>query len=158
MKLNLERWGETILGAIVAAVAVGFFVFASAQGGHKGASAQSYDLQAKFQNASGINVGSDIRISGVKVGVVNAMALDHDTYYAKLSLAIDGGVHVPNDSTARIATDGLLGGAYVSIEPGAGDPLAPGGEITNTNGAIDLLTVFSSMMQNNQQHTNQDTH
>ena len=38
MNASFERWGETILGAIVAAVAIGFFVFAAAQAGQSGAS------------------------------------------------------------------------------------------------------------------------
>lgn len=151
----LERWGETILGAVVAVVAVGFFAFAAAQGG-KSASGAGYDVTARFQRVDGIAVGSDVRVSGVKVGAVRAVALDPTTYLAKLDFSIDPSVHIPDDSTARISSDGLLGGAYVAIEPGAGDPLKPGGEITNTQGAVDLLTVLSSAAQNmggQQQHT-----
>lgn len=162
---GLERWGETLLGAIVVAVAVGFFAFASAQGGSKGPTGQSYDLVARFQNASGINVGSDVRISGVKVGVVRTISLDSATYNARLTLAMNQGVQVLDDSTARIATDGLLGGAYVSVEPAGMDPLRPGGEIRNTQGAVDLITVLSSAvsgMSNAGNHTStattQDAH
>ena len=103
---------------------------------------------ARFQRVDGISTGSDVRVSGVKVGVVRSVGLDPATYLAKLDFTIDPTVHIPNDSTARISADGLLGGAYVAIEPGAGAPLRPGGEITNTQGAVDLLTVLSSAAQN----------
>lgn len=146
MNLNLERWGETILGAIVAAVAVGFFAFAAAQSGQT-AGADRYDLIARFQRVDGVSVGSDVRVSGVKVGVVRAVALDPSTYLAQLTLSIDRSVEVLDDSTARIATDGLLGGAYVAIEPAGLDPLTAGGEIPNTQGAVDLLTLFASFAQ-----------
>src|SRR5262245_63615394 len=125
--INFERWGETILGAVVAIVAVSFFVFAAAQSGQASTGA-GYDLIARFQRVDGIAVGSDVRVSGVKVGVVKSVGLDPDTFLAKLDFAIDPAVQVPDDSIARIASDGLLGGAYVAIEPGSGDALAAGSE------------------------------
>lgn len=146
MKINFERWGETILGAAVAVFAVGFFVFAATQAGQSG-SASGYDLVARFQRVDGIAVGSDVRVSGVKVGVVRAVELDTETYMARLTLTISNGVQVLDDSTARIASDGLLGGAYVAIEPAGMDALAAGGEIPNTQGSVDLLTLFASFAQ-----------
>jgi phospholipid/cholesterol/gamma-HCH transport system substrate-binding protein len=157
VKVNFERWGETILGAIVAVVAIGFFAFAAAQAGQTGAS-EGYDLTARFQRIDGINVGSDVRISGVKVGVVRTVALDNETYLARVTMAVNDGVRVPDDSTARIASDGLLGGAYVAIEPGSMDPIPAGGEILNTQGSVDLLTLFSSMAQGSQSNSqNEET-
>lgn len=146
MKINFERWGETILGAAVAVVAVGFFVFAAAQAGQTG-NAGGYDLVARFQRVDGIAVGSDVRVSGVKVGVVRAVELDPETYMARLTINIAEGVQVLDDSTARVASDGLLGGAYIAIEPAGLDPLAPGAEIPNTQGSVDLLTLFASFAQ-----------
>lgn len=155
MKFNLERWGETILGAIVVIVAVGFFAFAAAQAGQSGAT-NGYDLTARFQRVDGISVGSDVRVSGVKVGAVRAITLDPETYLAKLTLSINSSVHVLDDSTARVATDGLLGGAYIAIEPAGMAPLPANGEIPNTQGSVDLLTLFASFAQgqnNNQSST-----
>lgn len=146
MKINFERWGETILGAAVAVVAVGFFVFAAAQAGQTSASG-GYDLIARFQRVDGIAVGSDVRVSGVKVGVVRAVELDPETYMARLTINVSNGLQVLDDSTARIASDGLLGGAYVAIEPAGMDALPPGGEIPNTQGSVDLLTLFASFAQ-----------
>lgn len=152
MTVNFERWGETILGAIVAVVAIGFFAFAAAQAGQTGVS-EGYDLTARFQRIDGINIGSDVRISGVKVGVVRAVALDNETYLARVTMALNDGVTVPDDSTARIASDGLLGGAYVAIEPGSMDPIPADGEILNTQGSVDLLTLFASFAQSGQNNS-----
>ncbi|MGE3929859.1 MAG: MlaD family protein [Hyphomonadaceae bacterium] len=144
--MTSERMGETLLGAAVAVVAIGFFAFAAAQAGNTGAG-DGYDLTARFSRVDGIAVGSDVRVSGVKVGVVRTVELDPETYMARLTLAIDREVQVLDDSAARIASDGLLGGAYVSIEPAGLDPLQPGAEIINTQGAVDLLTLFASFAQ-----------
>lgn len=151
--MNFERWGETLVGAAVAAVAIGFFAFAVAQAGQGGAG-QSYELVARFDRANGIDVGSDVRISGVKVGIVRDVALENDR--AKLTLAINDEVPVRDNSTATIASDGLLGGAYVSIEPAGLDPLPKGGEIIYTQGSIDLLTLFASFAQGQQQTSDGD--
>lgn len=153
--MSFDRWGETILGAVVAAVAVGFFVFAAAQAGQSGVRG-GYDLIARFQRVDGVNVGSDVRVSGVKVGVVRAVELDPDTYQARLTLSINEGVEVLDESTARIATDGLLGGAYVAIEPAGMDALQPGGEILYTQGSVDLLTLFASFAQGQGNAPSQD--
>jgi phospholipid/cholesterol/gamma-HCH transport system substrate-binding protein len=144
--MNFERWGETILGAIVVVVAVGFFAFASAQGGQSDTRG-GYDLKADFQRVDGIAIGSDVRISGVKVGVVKAVTLNPTTYQATLVLSINNGVQVLDDSVARVTSDGLLGGAHISIEPAGMEPLAAGGTIPNTQGAVDLLTLFASFAQ-----------
>lgn len=143
---TFERWGETILGAAVAAVAVAFFAFAAAQAGQT-AGGGGYELKASFQRIDGVGVGTDVRISGVKVGVVRAVELNPETYDAVLTLSLDNGIHVLDDSTARIMSDGLLGGAYVAIEPAGLDPLPANAEIPNTQGAIDLLTLFASFAQ-----------
>ena len=139
-----ERWGETILGAVVVIVAVGFFAFAAAQAGQGGARA-GYELVANFQRVDGVAVGTDVRVSGVKVGAVKSISLDPNSYNAHLTLTVDNNVHVLDQSTARVASDGLLGGAYIAIEPAGVDPLPPGAEIPNTQGSVDLLTLFASM-------------
>jgi len=145
--MSFDRWGETLLGAAVAAVAVGFFAFAAAQAGQS-TGGGGYELTGRFQRVNGVDVGSDVRVSGVKVGVVRSVSLDTNTFEAVLVMSIADGVQVPDDSTASIASDGLLGGAYVNIEPaGSMDMLAAGGEISNTRGSIDLLTLFASFAQ-----------
>ena len=143
----MERWGETLLGAAVVAVALLFFTFAAAQAGQSSGSNGAYELTARFQRVDGVAIGTDVRVSGVKVGVVRAVELDRETYFARLTMAIDQGIEILDDSTARVASDGLLGGAYIAIEPAGFDPIPAGGEILNTQGAVDILTLMSSAMQ-----------
>ena len=104
-----------------------------------------YALSARFSRADGVSSGTDVRLSGVKVGSVSSVTLDPQTYFAKVGMNVSSSVKIPDDSTARIATDGLLGGAYISLEPGGSpDMLAANGEIANTQGSVDLLTLLAS--------------
>lgn len=130
---------ETLVGAAVVAVAAAFLWYAfGVTGGRRHAGA--YHLSAVFGRIDGVDVGADVRIAGVKVGAVAASRLDPKTYEATLDLSLDKGVAVPEDSVAKIASDGLLGGAHVSIEPGASDEiLKDGAAIHLTQGSIDLL-------------------
>jgi len=139
---------ETLIGAAVIAVAAFFLAFAYSSTGSGPVS--GYDVVAKFNRVDGVNVGSDVRMSGIKVGTVEKMSLDPKSYNAVVTLALDSSVKLPDDSSVRITSEGLLGNQYLSIEPGASmDMIKPGGEIENTQGSIDLIgllgkAVFSS--------------
>ena len=139
---------ETLIGAVVIAIAVLFLVFAYSSSGI-GPISGGYEVTARFDKASGVNVGTDVRLSGIKVGTVQKLALDPKSYNAIVTIALDNTVRLPDDSSVRITSDGLLGNQYLAIEPGASNQIIKaGGQIENTQGSIDLIgllgkTVFS---------------
>jgi phospholipid/cholesterol/gamma-HCH transport system substrate-binding protein len=133
---------ETLIGAIVIAVAVLFLVFAYTSSG-VGPISGGYDVVARFDKADGVNVGTDVRLSGIKVGTVEKLSLDPKTYNAVLTLALASNVKLPDDSSVRITSDGLLGSQYLSVEPGGSmQMIRPGGQIENTQGSVDLLGLI----------------
>lgn len=148
MSVFKDQAAETLLGAVVAVVAIGFLAFAVTRAG-AGESGGGYPLTARFNRVDGVNVGADVRLSGVKVGTVSAIGIDPTTYLAKVTLSVSPTVKLPDDSTARVASDGLLGGAYVALEPGgSAEMLASGGEILNTTGTVDLLSLLAAAAGN----------
>jgi phospholipid/cholesterol/gamma-HCH transport system substrate-binding protein len=131
---------ETVIGAAVLAVAGGFLVFASQHASLEAGGA--YELTAKFRKAEGVSVGGDVRISGVKVGSVRSLSLDPESFQAAVVLAIDPSVELPDDSAATIASDGLLGGAHVAIQPGGSEfMLEPGDEFFYTQSSVSILDL-----------------
>jgi phospholipid/cholesterol/gamma-HCH transport system substrate-binding protein len=146
MKQNLM---ETAVGALVIAIAAGFFLYVYTTTG-MGKGQAGYHLTANFKNVEGINVGSDVRLSGIKVGSVVDQKLDPKTFDAKLTFAIDPVVVLPDDTTAKIATEGLLGSKFIALEPGGSETtLADGGELTYTQGALDIWSIVSDYMFSN---------
>src|SRR5215831_19159032 len=132
---------ETLIGAAVIAVAGFFLLFAYTSTGSGPVS--GYDVLAKFNRVDGVNVGTDVRMSGIKVGTVEKMSLDPKSYNAVVTIALDSSVKLPDDSSVRITSEGLLGNQYLSIEPGASmDMIKPGGEIENTQGTVDLIGLL----------------
>ncbi len=133
---------ETVIGAAVLAAAAGFFAYAAQTTGFTAGVGENYELKASFRKAEGLVIGGDVRVAGVKVGAISSLKLDTTTYRAIAMLSIDSDVKLPEDSNAVIATEGLLGGAYVSVTPGGSDlMLANGDEILYTQGSINLLDL-----------------
>ena len=133
---------ETLTGAIVIAVAVVFFIFAY-QIAEVGAASGGYQVDARFSSASGLVTGADVRLSGIKVGSVVNQRLDTETFEAIVTLSVSPDVKLPNDTSAQIAAEGLLGGSYVSLQPGgAEETLAAGDTIEYTQGAVDLMSLI----------------
>ena len=118
---------ETVLGAVVLMVAGMFLSLAYSTA--KVATKDGYEVAATFLKLGGLEIGSDVRISGISVGTVTRQSLDLETYEAKVTLVIDPSVSIPEDTVAAIVGDGLLGGKYVDLRPGQSSQLLPDGGI-----------------------------
>ncbi len=137
-----ESRAEVLAGGAVLAVAVGFLVLAAQGAGFTGTGG-SYPLTASFRSVEGVQVGTDVRLAGVKVGSVTALSLNPQTFYADATISVQEGIALPDDSTIAISSEGLLGGNFVEILPGGSlDNIPPGGEILDTQGAVSLITLL----------------
>ena len=126
---------ETLMGAVVLAVAIGFIVFAYTRSGV--ATVSGYEVSAAFNRVDGITNGSDVRIGGIKVGTVVDRELEPETFRAVLRMSIDESVELPTDSTAAVVSDGLLGGKFIDLQPGAEEALIKdGGRISYTQSSL----------------------
>jgi phospholipid/cholesterol/gamma-HCH transport system substrate-binding protein len=138
-----ENITEVIVGGVVLVVAAGFLVFAGKLTGVSGGSKSTYEMTASFRSANGVDVGTDVRLAGVKVGRVTQLELDTQTYRAKTRFTVLEGIELPEDTAVAISSEGLLGGNYVEILPG-GSPilLSPGDEIEFTQGSVSLVSLL----------------
>lgn len=122
---------ETVLGAVVLVVAGMFMAFAYTTADIQ--AIRGYPVSADFLKVGGLETGSDVRISGIRVGTVTKQALDPETFKATVTMSISGEVKLPQDTEAAIVSDGLLGGKYINLIPGkATQALASGGTISRT--------------------------
>jgi len=122
---------ETVMGAVVLMVAGMFLFFAYSSAEVK--SVRGYEVSAAFYKIGGLNKGGDVRISGIMVGTVTEQGLDPDTFDAVIKMSISPNVKLPVDTVASIASEGMLGGKYVRLEPGnAKTYIEEGGAITKT--------------------------
>ena len=140
---------ETLIGAAVIGIAAVFFFFAYTTSG-AGKGQGGYKLTAEFENVEGINVGSDIRLAGIKIGSVVDQTLNAENFQAVLTMSIDKSVSLPDDSTAKVTSEGLLGSKFIALEPGGSEVrLKDGDQMSYTQSAIDLWGLVNQYLFNN---------
>ena len=136
---------ETFIGAIVIVLAVSFlfYSFSITDNNTEGV----YNINATFNRIDGIQIGSDVRLSGIKIGSVSKSSLNQTTYEAQLALIIDNSIKIPDDSSAKITMDGLLGSNYISIEPGGSEIyLSENDYLLYTQGSVDLIGLVGEAL------------
>lgn len=147
MKTNLL---EVTMGAVVLVVCAFFVIFAYSTSQWQPSA--GYEVVAKFDRIDGLMRGSDVRMSGVKVGTIKDIALDPQTYLAVVHLTLAPYVTLPKDSSAEVVSDGLLGGKFLALVPGGEDDLIPaGGEIIHTQAAVSLESLIGKFIFNSQE-------
>jgi phospholipid/cholesterol/gamma-HCH transport system substrate-binding protein len=133
-----ENVAETIIGAVVVAVAVLFVAFAYMRTGS--GSLSGYEIQARLPRVDGIGIGTDVRLSGIKIGSISDLTLDPKNYLVTVHMNIRDDIKIPVDSSLMVTSSGLLGSSYISLTPGGDDKmLAAGGMIQNSQGSVDLM-------------------
>jgi len=136
---------ETFIGLIVIILAISFlfYSFSITDNNAEGA----YNINATFNRIDGIQIGSDVRLSGIKIGSVSKSSLNQITYEAQLALSIDNSIKIPDDSSAKITMDGLLGSNYISIEPGGSEIyLSNNDYLLYTQGSVDLIGLVGEAL------------
>lgn len=99
----------------------------------------SYPLVARFKDVTGLKNGAYVEMAGVRVGRVSGIALDPKDHMALVTLDIQNGVRLTDDSIASIKTSGLIGDKFIKVSPGGSDDvLKPGGVIVETEASVDL--------------------
>ncbi|MGH3916601.1 MAG: MCE family protein [Pseudonocardiaceae bacterium] len=104
------------------------------------------DYLAQFTDVTGLLVGDDVRVAGVRVGSVQSIELV-DRRIAQVGFTVDEGVTLPASVTASVLYRNLIGQRYLALEQGAGSSgvLLPGGLIPleRTTGPLNLTVLFN---------------
>ncbi len=136
---------ETLLGALVVIVAIGFFMYSTDQADV--GTTEGYTITADFSGIGGLRAGDDVQISGVKVGTVQSVELDPNSFLARVTFSVQNGINLPADTAALISSESLLGGLYMALEPGAEeDIIEPGGRVAYTQAPQNLEQLLGQFI------------
>lgn len=103
-----------------------------------------YYLYANFNSVSGLKVGADVEMSGVKIGQIDKIELNQEKQAATARLKIRKDIELTDDAIASVKTAGLIGDKYISILPGGSDVILKDGDyIIDTESAVDLEDLIS---------------
>ena len=113
MKTN---YFETILGTFVILFSIyAFYIYLDAN--KEMENEENSVISANFLKVGGIIVGNDVKLRGIKIGIVSNVFLDND-YQARVEMVIDGNIKLPKNSEISVQSEGILGNKYLSIIPG----------------------------------------
>jgi len=112
--------------------------------------ADTYTIEARFTQVGDLKQRAPVSLAGVTIGRVESIVADPVDFQAVVRMQIDSRFdNLPVDTAASIQSSGLLGGKYISLEPG-GDITALGedDEIMFTQSAISLENLIGKYMLN----------
>lgn len=115
-------------------------------------------LIAVFNNVSGLQLGNNVRYSGINVGTVRGIEIVNDSTI-NVEMEIDRTVflHIKKNAVATIGSDGLVGSVIINIIPGKGNalPVQPGDFIKSNNRVRtdDMLNTLNVTNENAAQLT-----
>ena len=104
-----------------------------------------YVIYADFPTVGGLKEGASVEIAGVGVGRVQDITLVN--YRARITLLIDNGIELQEDTIASVKTKGLIGEKYVQLSPGGSDEIiVPGDKIREVEPPLDLEEMIGSLI------------
>jgi phospholipid/cholesterol/gamma-HCH transport system substrate-binding protein len=146
----MRGWIAPLIKLIIFLVitALATYVLAATISNSAYGSTSSY--KANFTDVSGLSIGDDVRIAGVRVGTVENIAIKRDRThhsYAQVSFTVSKSRSLPKSVIANMRYRNLVGQRYIDIEQGTGSPtdvMKPGGTISrsHTHPAVDLTILF----------------
>lgn len=143
---------ETLIGTLVLVVAIVFIYISSKFSSATQNISSGYKLKAEFSNIEGLNVGSDVKISGVKVGSVLGTILDNNTYKAVLTIKLPKDILIPVDSSFKVSTSGLIGVKFINIKIGGSEEyFKDGDKVDFTESTMDLEDLIGRFVFNKDQ-------
>lgn len=143
------RLSEILVGAFMALGFVALFFLAMRVSNLSMATVgEGYSLTAKFDNIGSLRVRAPVTMAGVRLGRVEAIGFDQDTYQALVTLRIEDRYdQIPSDTFANIYTAGLLGEQYIGLDPGGSpDALGDGDRIEFTQSALVLEQMIGQFL------------
>ncbi|MFV7235726.1 MlaD family protein [Flavobacterium sp. ZB4R12] len=145
--MNKESGFQWKLGMFVI---IGLVLFVSALyfvGKQKNLFGSTFHLKSNFKSVSGLEVGNNVRFSGINIGTVSEIELVTDSsVVVKLLIKEKVRKFIKTDAIASIGSDGLMGDKVLTIYAGANSKqMVKDNDIIASRKAIDMEDVMSSV-------------
>lgn len=139
-----------MIGA-VAVLAAAIALWAASAGGKAARASDGYLLTARFDQVDGLTVGSPVFLAGIQVGSVVRIELAPGSFKPVVTLSVRRGLKVPNDSAVLVMSDGVLGGKFLRIEPGAESDddkqMKPGDRFQTVQDSVIIEVLLQKIIQ-----------
>jgi phospholipid/cholesterol/gamma-HCH transport system substrate-binding protein len=145
--MNKESGFQWKLGMFVI---IGLVLFVSALyfvGKQKNLFGSTFHLRSNFKSVSGLEVGNNVRFSGINIGTVSEIELVTDSsVVVKLLIKDEVRKFIKSDAVASIGSDGLMGDKVLTIYAGTNsNRIVKDNDVIASRKAIDMEDVMSSV-------------
>ncbi|MFD0863784.1 MlaD family protein [Sungkyunkwania multivorans] len=141
------------LGIFVVLASVFLVIAAYMIGNNQDMFSKTFSINTVFSNVNGLQIGNNVRFSGINVGTVKAIEMENDTTIrVRMSIEEKMQSHIKKDAIATIGSDGLVGNMIINIIPGkdSEESIQAGDEIVSYSriGTEDMLSTLSVTNEN----------
>jgi len=144
-KLNL---GLFIIISILILITALYFI-----GNRQNLFGKTFRISSMFKNVNGLQLGNNVRYSGINVGTVKNIVMVNDTTIW-VNMIIEDKIlkHLKKNAVATIGSDGLVGSMIINIVPikGISNQLIPGDTIQSYSkiSTNDMMTTLNTTNEN----------
>jgi phospholipid/cholesterol/gamma-HCH transport system substrate-binding protein len=107
----------------------------------------TFRISGIFRDVAGLQIGSNVRFSGINVGTVNNISIVSDTS-VKVEILVDESTRkfIKKDALASIGSEGLMGNKILIINPGMGGKMEiENNDVVGTVQPIDMDDIMMSL-------------
>ncbi|MEE8319864.1 MAG: MlaD family protein, partial [bacterium] len=139
----MAKFGTEARLGLVIMTAFLIFIWGTMKVTHIG-EARGYDINAVFENASGLETNAPVRMVGVGVGRVKSIFIRDRKAFVTMTINED--VRIDRDASFAIRSQGILGDKYVEIQPGSSERVYKSGDTAvTTKMPVDLESLMESL-------------
>lgn len=146
--LHKTRVGLFVVFGTLALIAALYFI-----GNRQHIFSKNIQVYAVFQNVNGLQLGNNVRYSGINVGTVSKIEMiEEASIVVQMMVEAKTATYIKRDAIATIGSDGLVGSMVVNILPGQENlPVIVSGDTIPTYskiGADDMLSTLNVTNEN----------
>ncbi len=148
--MNTKIANNLFVGSLVTVGFIAFLFIIFSVGGKTGIFSSTYRLFVKFKDVKGLYAGSEVSLSGLRIGVVKNILVSNDSKELVVELSISKRFQnqIRADSIARIKTQGVLGDKYIEITMGSIEqPIIDNNSFLKTSEIEDWLSRGSELVK-----------
>lgn len=142
---------NVVLGVFLSIAFLAFLFILFSIGGGRGLFTKEYSIYGKFIDIKGLHYGSEVSLSGLRVGVVKSIKLDEkDNKTLVVEMAINRKYQdqIRKDSHATLKTQGVLGDKFIQISIGSlTEPILKPGDFIETELLADIMTKGGDLVE-----------
>jgi len=145
--MKVEAGNRLRLGMFVSVAVALFIVVIYFIGSGKHMFTKTFHINGTFKDLAGLQVGNNIRFTGMNVGTVSKVEIATDST-VRVDMVIERNVQkfLKEDAIASIGSEGLMGNKVVNLLPGsAGVPMVKDGETILTVTPVSMDDIMKNM-------------